>query len=166
VITEIQMAEAISRDEFSRNLERATAATREATLKYCSNELPSGVSYFVRLNCSFDGNPLEEGEYFFPDHDLPNGGDAQSRKHDEVIELLWRGGKIPEWINILPFDVDSKVMYYQLECCGRFTDEPRHLYHTREGCPPFHSQLSLPNLDFDLENDGKFDLRSYKLSNE
>lgn len=153
------------KSQFSEHLEQATITTKKAAQKYCWNKLPSGVTYFIRLNCSYDSNPLRKGEYRFPELVLPKDRSPQSFTQDEVIELLWRENKVPEWINILPFDVDPNSVCCELECCGRFTNQRRYLYHKPEGYPPFHAQIELPTCDYNLKRDGKFDLRWRKQKN-
>ena len=76
---------------------------------------------------------------------------------------LWRDGRIPEWIDITPYEVDGSFLYSELRCCGRFTDEETHLYHKQEGYPPFHVSGPIVPVGYrDLEQDGKFDLHCYR----
>ena len=119
--------------------------------------------YFVILNGSFDGNPLASGEHIFPDHDVPQFDARVPRSAEEVVECLWRGGKIPEWIDITPYEADGTFLYSELLCCGRFTDDDGLLYHKREGYPPFHVFGPVLPVGYrNLEQDGKFDLHSLR----
>jgi hypothetical protein len=153
----------LTREQFAQNLELGTAAVRKNIARFCWNELPSRDRYFVILNSSFDGNPLAPGEHIFPDHDVPQSDARVSRSADEVVERLWRDSKIPEWIDITPYEVDGDYLYSELRCCGRFTGDDARLYHQREGYPPFHIFGPILPVGYrDLEQDGQFDLHCYR----
>ena len=101
----------LTREQFARNLELGIAAVREAIARFCWNELPPADRYFVILNGSFDGNPLAPGEHVFPDHDVAQPDARVPRSADEVVERLWRDGKIPEWIDITPYEVSGDCRF-------------------------------------------------------
>src|SRR5690606_5953112 len=110
-----------------------------------------------------DRNPLAPGEYLFPDHDVPQTDARVARSADEVVERLWRDGKIPEWIDITPYEVSDGILYSELRCCGRFTDDEIFLYHKGEGYPPFHVFGPIVPAGYrGLELDGQFDLHCYR----
>ncbi len=153
----------ITREQFRRHLQLGTEAVRHNIELLCWNEIPALDRYFIILNGSYDKNPLAPGEYFFPDHNCPQTDRRIPRSAEEVVERLWRGGKVPEWIDITPYEVDGTCLYSELLCCGRFTDQENILYHRGEGYPPFHKfGPVLPNGYRDLKQDGKFDLHSYR----
>lgn len=58
---------------------------------------------------------------------------------DAVIELLWRDGWVPEWIDLIVHAADETTTTMLLECCGRFTTGT-HLYHTKLS-PPFATKI-------------------------
>ena len=154
---------AITREQFARNIELGIAAVRRNIEKQCWNQLPSKDRYFVILNGSSDGNPLTPSEHIFPDHDEPQTDVRVPKSAEEVVARLWRDGKIPEWIDITPYEAEGDFLYSELLCCGRFTDDDEHLYHKREGYPPFHIfGPILPVAYRSLEQDGKFDLHCYR----
>ena len=153
----------LSREQFVQHLGLGIAAVRSNITRFCWNDLPSGDRYFIILNSSYDGNPLAPGEHVFPDHDVPQADARVPRSAEEVVERLWRDGKIPEWIDITPYEVGDGFLYSELRCCGRFTDDEGHLYHKREGYPPFHIFGPILPVGYrDLEHDGKFDLHCYR----
>jgi hypothetical protein len=86
----------LSREQFAVNLKRGTEAVRRNIARSWWNALPEQDRYFVLLNGSFDGNPLAPGEHVFPDHDTPQVDARVPRTSEEVVERLWRSGKIPE----------------------------------------------------------------------
>ncbi|MCK8521522.1 hypothetical protein M0D21_08080 [Aquimarina sp. D1M17] len=103
---------------------------------------------------------LEEGEMTFPDVEKLNQTTAPIEAK-EVIEILWMDHAIPEWINIQVEDYDENYTYFSLECCGRYSKLSNHLYHIKEGYPPFHSlspALPSDSLNEDDEIISKFDI--------
>jgi hypothetical protein len=40
-----------------------------------------------------------------------------------VVSLLWRDGKVPVWIDVIPWEAGEHATYFELMCCGRFTAE-------------------------------------------
>lgn len=54
---------------------------------------------------------------------------------DEVTDLLWRDGKVPEWINISLDDVTEEHAILRLMYTDRFTDKDELL--RKNEFPPF-----------------------------
>lgn len=150
----------ISRDSFKRNLISAANYAVEFARTLVSNNLPNKIRYVVFLGASYDGNPLEEGECTFPEDY------SQRERHfdesESVVNLLWRDGKVPEWINVIVQSETPEYTNVKLECCGRFSDKAENLYHVNEGRAPFH--VLGPNLPqgYDLSSREKFDLKDGK----
>ncbi len=154
---------ALSREQFRQNLERGTEAVRRNIALFCWNDVEVENRYFVLLNSSFDGNPLAPGEHIFPDHERSQTDTQVARTADEVVARLWRDGKIPEWIDITPYEAARDFLCFELRCCGRFTEVETHLYHRQEGYPPFHVFGPIQPVGYrDLKLDGKFDLHCYR----
>jgi hypothetical protein len=135
----------MERETFQRHLGRGAEASRQKTLPLVTNTLPPSNRYYVRLNCSFDGNPLHQKEKVFPDHNVPQTDQTIAYSESEIVERLWRDGFVPVWINIKPYAVDKSHTYFELICAGRFTNEDSDvLYHRKEGYPPFHAGVVVP----------------------
>lgn len=146
----------ISRKCFENNLILATQLSLEFARTLVVNELPDKIKYLVILGGSYDGNSLEKGEQIFPN-------DYGTRRKcflssSEVTELLWRDGKVPEWINIYVDSENGEYSYIKLECCGRYSSDTRHIYHAHEGKAPFHVLGPPLPPEHDLKRAGKFDL--------
>jgi hypothetical protein len=88
--------------------------------------------YLVRLNQSCDDN-LKPGEHVFPYDTDP----AAPLTTDEVVDLLCRESRVPEWIDISVERADSEHTYLLLLCCGRFTDDDALLYYRDTEFAPF-----------------------------
>lgn len=79
--------------------------------------------------------------------------------HEDVVALLWRGGLVPEWVDIIPWEATSNGLVFQLLCCGRFAEGAPHLYHVKEGYPPFHAPgVWIPPDWESVELDGRFNV--------
>ena len=125
----------LSRKAFGENMLSAARHALEFARTLVVNDLPDKLRYVVYLGASYDGNPLEDREQTFPD-------DYADRQRcffdsDEVVELLWREGKVPEWINVSVESEDGEYTLIRLECCGRYSDDVNHIYHAHEGRAPF-----------------------------
>ena len=147
----------ISRIGFEKNLISAARHALEFARTLVTNHLPDNIRYVVYLGASYDGNPLEDGEQTFPD-------DYKGKQHcfvnsDGVIDLLWREGKVPEWINVSVESEDGEYTSIKLECCGRYSDDIDHMYHAHEGKAPFHVLGPPMPPDYELSGHGeKYDL--------
>ena len=147
----------VTKDAFHEHLRRASASAFECARRIVRNALPDSFRYTVRLNASYDGNPLEPGEQAFPD-DLSRYGSAVGPLPDhEAVELLWREGLIPERIDISVEHADSEHTHFELLCCGRFAAAPEHLSYSQTDCSPFgpKSPVLPPRWE---EEHGPFDL--------
>jgi hypothetical protein len=57
----------MDREVFPDHLLRASAQCREFTAPFVFDSIPDSYAFWVMLNCSYDLNPLLEGEIAFPD---------------------------------------------------------------------------------------------------
>jgi hypothetical protein len=105
--------------------------------KYVLQRLPDDVAYRVYPNQSYDGNPRVGDEVVFPDESMPEGEFLDPWSAEEVVEYLWRGGKVPEWIDARVESEDGQRTFVALACCGRFTASEELLYHRPGGLAPF-----------------------------
>lgn len=144
----------LSRDTFSKNLNDAVCQSRDFARTLVIENLPDKMFFIVTLGASYDGNPLEEGEQTFPDDYADNNREITSQ--NEIVNLLWRNGKVPEWINVQVCRQNDKFTFIELTCCGRFSDREEHIYHIGEGKAPFH--VLGPGMPFDCDDDEKFSL--------
>ncbi len=124
-----------------------------------TNTLPDKFLYLVLPNQSYDGNPLNQDESIFPEDTLRPGILPRPREASEVVDCLWRDGKIPEWIDILVRRVTPEFTIFKLECCGRFTENRDLLYYRDGGCAPFGIKGTvLPPRWKSVKENGRFDL--------
>ncbi len=140
---------------FLIRLQQVSALNRDFAERFVSNDLPRSFRYLPRLNQSFDGDPLKPGEHVFP-HDTDPIAPLTA---GEVADLLCRENCVPEWIDISVDRADSEHTYFELLCCGRFTDDEALLYYRDTDAPPFgcKSPSFPPRWS---EEHGRFDLHS------
>ena len=143
-------------DIFREHLVKATGHSFKFAKKFVRNHLPESFLYIVHLNQSCDGD-LRPGEQVFPDDVARHGAQIGPLSVDQVVELLWRDGTVPEWIDISVTDANDDSTFMQLLCCGRFTDHEEYLYYPDGGITPFgcKSPRLPPRWS---ESDGPFDL--------
>ena len=96
-------------------------------------DVPFDFRYCVILNSSYDGN-REEDEVVFPEDAEVIHWDLSSK---EVVELLCRDGKVPQWIDISLVYCENQHSHLELSCCGRFHSDDSRLYYYGQGTQPF-----------------------------
>lgn len=123
---------------FAARFGKAAGQSRAFAQTLVSEPFPGDVLFRVRLNRSYPGARLRPGEVTFPG----DGGwerDFALRRCDldMAVSVLWRDGRVPEWINLAVTDRDESATVIEAVCCGRFTDDDDLLYR-QSGPPPFH----------------------------
>jgi hypothetical protein len=127
----------MDREVFLDHLLLASEHCREFTARFVVDSLPSTYAFRVMLNCSYDRNPLRDDEVVFPDDVRIHGKRVGPLAADGAASLLWRGGMVPEWIDIFVWESDEHATFFELMCCGRFTAQSELLYYNWTDVPPF-----------------------------
>lgn len=112
------------------------AASFEATRfgqKYVHDILPFHFRYEVHLNQSLDLDS-ETGSVTYPDDE---GKILSIDTEDGVVDLLYRDGRCPKWIDVSVHAISASYTVLRLLCCGRFTSERQRLYYESVGFGPF-----------------------------
>jgi hypothetical protein len=129
----------VERETLADRLRQAAESTRDFSQGFVLEELPDDLLFRVRLNSSYDRNPLRDGEVLFPeDSSYERAVDLRLCEAEAVVDALWRDGRVPEWINLSPIGCTDSATILEVLSCGRFTDDERLLYHQDAGLPPFH----------------------------
>ncbi len=147
----------MQKEIFREHLINATKHSYECAKKFVHNHLPDSFIYIVHLNQSYDGNPLEPGEHTFPDDVAQHGKRVGPVTSERVVELLWRDGLVPEWIDIAVTRTDGTHTFMELLCCGRFTDREEHLYYSKTDVCPFGCKSPYMPMGWEV-GDKPFDL--------
>ena len=121
------------KDDFRNQLVAASFAALRFGQKYVKNRLSHNLTYVVLLNQSYDGHKTDE-EVVFP---FDIGKVKSGLNEEEVVDLLWREGRCPVWINISAIGSERKVTLVQLCCCGRYHSDESKMYYYWQGTQPF-----------------------------
>jgi len=54
-----------------------------------------------------------------------------------VVTLLWRGGFVPEWVDLMVVGVTKSETILDVVSCGRFAEDEQRLYYAQTGIAPF-----------------------------
>ena len=119
--------------QFHNQLQAATFAALRFGQRFVKNRLPIEVEYIAALNQSHDANRAEH-EIVYPDDD---GRVVQLADDQDVVELLYRDGRCPAWIDISVLTVRKRRSVMRLLCCGRYLSEEKLLYYYSRGTHPF-----------------------------
>ena len=149
----------MDRGLFGERLRAASACVVGFAREYVRQELPDEVAFRVYPNQSCDDKPRRGDEVVFPADSLPMGEFLGPWSVEEVIECLWRDGKVPEWIDAAVEAVNERQSIVGLHCCGRFTASQELLYYQSGDVAPFglKSPAWPPGWE-SVEVSGRFDL--------
>lgn len=137
--------------------DRAAAKCHEVARPFVVDELPAS----LRFDFAAVGRPPDPtglitflgGRRLRPDQ-LRGVEPVRARKY------LWVDGKVPQWVNLAVHAADAEHTYIEVMVTDRLATDPDHLYHQREGNPPFHILgPTLPPGWVSLAESGPFRLR-------
>lgn len=129
----------MQRETFERRLREASERARDVARELVEESLPDAILFRVRLNASYDGKPMRDDERVFPEDSNFELAMRLSRcSGEEVVNILWRDGLVPEWVDLSVVGHLGTATLIQVKACGRFTRNERRLYHKHQGRPPFH----------------------------
>ncbi len=140
------------KEDFHNQLIAASFAALRFGQEYVSNHLSHDLTYVVVLNQSCDGNRKDD-EIVYPEDD---GKIHSGLSHVEVVDLLHREDRCPQWIDISVAGADEEVTLLKLLCCGRYHADESRLYYYWQGSQPFG--IKSPVLPFDWKEGKKFEL--------
>ena len=121
------------REDFHVQLLAATFSALRFGQEFVKNRLSLKVAYVALLNESCDGN-REDDEIVYPEDDGRIVTDLTGR---EVVDLLHRDGRCPQWIDISVAGADREATLLRLLCCGRYHGDESRLYYFDQGTQPF-----------------------------
>jgi hypothetical protein len=149
----------MDRITFESRLWTAARQALDFAREHVREALPDEVVFLVYPNQSYDEHPRVGDEVVFPGDSLPDGLRLGPWSTWQVVDFLWRDGKVPEWIDTRVHGEDGHRTEMALECCGRFTAQDNLLYYPGRDTRPF--AVKSPILPPGWENadvSGKFSL--------
>ena len=120
--------------------------------RYVTQTLPFNFRYDVRLNRSCDDHATPDDVLYPDDNDRVVYCNAES----DVVSLLSRDGRCPQWIDVSAARVGDTFTELELLCCGRFTNDRDKMYYTDRGTGPFG--IKSPNLPPNYQDGTTFSL--------
>ena len=66
----------------------------------------------------------------------------------EAVELVYRAGKVPVWIDISVEKASRKLTTLHLRCAGNYSDDPSELYYRDGGTEPFGIKSPLHPINY------------------
>lgn len=139
----------MTREDFESRLLEATTQAIHFARKYVHDCLPDQVRYRLLLNRSHDAN-RQTDEFVYPeDEDV----DLWLLDHPRIVDILWRNGTCPVWIDTSVVAVSAKWTIVELFCAGRYSSDEQRLYYAARGTRPFAAKSPVfpplyCNLDF------------------
>lgn len=119
--------------DFNLRLAAASFYVTQFALTVVRDKLPFEFRYCAVLNSSHDGNPALD-EVVFPDDNNVIHRDLDAK---EVVNLLCRDERVPQWIDIAVAFRGKRHTYLSLDCCGRYHSDDDRLYYYDQGTQPF-----------------------------
>ena len=137
-------------EDFHTYLSSASYECFRFAQEFVKNKLPVEFKYHVHLNQSCDTHADDEND-LYPEDD---GKELSLLNWKEVVDLLVRKGKVPEWIDISVFAEGKDFTLLRLLCCGRYTGERKKMYYSNRGQGPFG--IKSPDLPSNYSEGKKF----------
>lgn len=123
----------MTKNEFQFHLAGASIQAYRFAMKFVNNKLPIEFRFVLELNVSSDEKAHDKFDIYPND----NGKISSEISETEVVELLYRKGKIPVWIDINVYKADNKSTTFKLLCAGRYTNIKKDYYYNHNGSGPF-----------------------------
>ena len=127
----------MTRNQFQLLLSKASSDVLTFTREFVWNPLPDNIEYRVRLNQSYDRHPDGTVLTSFPEDSDSNRNPQVLPNEAKVVDLLWRDGAVPAWINVQIEEVHDDRTIVDLICCGRYTADEEQMYYTNWEMGPF-----------------------------
>ena len=129
---------AMDKDLFQHRFIIAMNLAREFGQKYITEDLPEDIRLDLSLNDSHDRYAHPALKLYPEDSSEEMAAAVYDISADEASNVLWREGYVPCWIDLSVKAIRRNCTIIGLSVCGRFTHQEEHLYHIKEGQPPFH----------------------------
>ncbi len=143
----------MTKEEFLFHLQGASLVALKFAENYVKNKLTTDFKYNVILNASTDDPNLPQFDIYPED----TGKMQLDLSDNEVVDLLYRKGKVPVWIDINVLKSSRKSTTFNLLCAGRYSDNKEEFYYNHNGSGPFG--IKSPKLPVGYKEGSKFKLK-------
>ena len=142
----------MTKEEFLILIKGASFASFKFAQQYLKNNLVPKFRYDVFLNISHDDPSLTQFDIYPGDNERIEIGLTDK----EVIDLIYRNGKVPVWIDISVYKSNRKTTCFKLLWAGRYSDNKEEFYYHKGGTGPFG--IKSPDLPIGHKEGEKFRL--------
>ena len=150
---EIIIPDFMNGSEFCKRFQLASCFCRDFTNRHISEELPAALRYNFALSERKNGDDQKiflSGNYY-------DKNELIHLSPKEAIKIIFREGFYPVWIDLYVGSFNQDFTNIEVTFSQDFTDCDEHLYHQKEGFPPFHVVgPTAPEKWRSLEEDGAF----------
>ena len=147
----------MEKPDFHSLLNNSTKLCVDFAENYVLDVLSKNVKYKVLFNVSQDNPDLEQFDIYPKD----NNRVVQLVSDAEVVELLYRNGKVPVWIDISVESAHNGFTVIQLLCSGRYSAASNEFYYSKSGTGPFG--IKSPTFPPNYKDGTKFKLKKTKV---
>lgn len=120
-------------EDFEARLLAASTQATDFARRFVRDRLPERFRYHLLLNMSHDSNRHSDELVYPEDKDVEVWLVDQRR----VVDLLWRNGTCPVWIDVSATAVSAEWTVLRLWCAGRYSGNPERLYYPARETRPF-----------------------------
>ncbi len=115
-------ADLVERRVFGERLERGAVRVRDFARTFVMEDLPDRLRFRVLLDQSCVGPEAR----LFPEE---NGRTVHCPDAEAVVDLLYRAGRVPQWIDLTVVGEDAATTIVEVRACGRFVEDDARLYY-------------------------------------
>jgi hypothetical protein len=150
----------MTQQKFIQNFSVLVSSLYELTEAYCHNPLSPVPVFLIEPSTYVTSDHLtaEENSYLKTWHKLKN----KTLCFDEVVELLYRNGKVPLWANCTVYHAAKNKTVIKILFSRRFRSGDA-VYYLDQGTGPFKAQVALPA---DYIQGTRFDVNWKKLQDD
>jgi hypothetical protein len=127
----------MDRSVFKQHFIQAAESARDFARTFLEEPLPDAMRFRVHLNQSYDAHASPDVRLFPEDSAEERRLAVRDVEADDVIDLLWRDGHVPEWIDVMVVAEMGDATILDVNACGRFNKDDKALYYTSTDVPPF-----------------------------
>lgn len=122
---------------FSARLRTAAERARDFARNFIEEQLPDAIVFRVHFNQSYDGNATAEFKLFPADSSMELALKTKEISLEGAIDVLWRGGLVPQWVDVQVAGESGATTIVDLRACGRFIADESRLYYVWTDVAPF-----------------------------
>jgi len=138
----------VNKGDFLTYLTSASYHATKFAERYVRNKMVYDFKFEVRLKLSSDPHATDQDHLFNKEDE----GVVICQNLHEVVDLLWRDSKVPEWIDVAVKAAAKDYTLLELRCSDRYTGERDKMVYSNRGQGPFGIKSPSLSIGFDSES--------------